>query len=198
VKRPIALAALTDFAPALRALAALSLLSMTGAGVARADVKEPTAGQWSGGAGVGFLANTPDGVEFGVSANADYFLTQRLSIGLLFQYAGAGNDILVGASIQAKYWWNISASRTTKLVVQGGIGGVRAAIEDADSGVSGTYTSFLIPLGIGVDYAVTPRIALTADIRVNFTCLGEKVRTREREVDLRTNVMPGLFLGVRF
>ena len=198
MKRPIDLAALTVPAPALRVLATLSLLSMTAAGVARADVKEPSPGQWSGGAGVGFLANTPDGVEFGVSAHAGYFLTHRLSIGPLFQYGGAGNDILAGASIQAKYWWNISASGTTKLVAQGGIGVVRAAIEDADSGVSGTYTSFLIPLGIGVDYAVTPRIALTADILVNFAWLGEKVRTGEREVDLRTNVMPGLFLGVRF
>jgi hypothetical protein len=183
---------------ALRGLAALSLLSMIAAGAARADVKEPSPGQWSGGAGVGFLANTPDGVEFGVSAHADYFLTQRLSIGPLLQYAGVGNDILVGASVQAKYWWSISATGAAKLVVQGGIGVVRAAIEDADSGASGTYTSFVIPLGIGLDYAVTPRIALTADILVNFTSLGERVRTGAREVDLRTNVMPGLFLGVRF
>jgi hypothetical protein len=33
---------------------------------------------------------------------------------------------------------------------------------------------------------------------VNFTSLGEHVRAGGREVDLHTNVMPGLFLGVRF
>jgi hypothetical protein len=171
---------------------------MTAAGVARADIKQSSPRQWSGGAGVGFLANTPDGAEFGLSGHADYFLNQRLSVGPLIQYAGAGNDILVGVSVQAKYWWPILASGATKLVVQGGIGVVRAVIEDADSGVSGTYTSFVIPLGIGLDYAVTTRIALTADILVNFTSLGERVRAGEREVNLRTNVMPGLFLGVRF
>ena len=105
---------------------------------------------------------------------------------------------MVGVSVQAKYWWSIWASGKLKLVVQGGIGGVWADIDDTDTGASGSFTSFLIPLGVGLDYAVTTRVALTADILVNFTSLGEQVRAGGREVDLHTNVMPGLFLGVRF
>jgi outer membrane protein with beta-barrel domain len=182
----------------LRILLVLSLLSVTAAGVAHGDVKESRPGQWSGGASVGFLANTPDGPEFGLTGHADYFLTQQLSVGPLVQYAGAGNDVVVGLSVQAKYWWSTLASGNLKLVIQGGIGFVRAAINDSDSGVSDTYTSFVIPVGVGLDYAVTARLAVTADILVNFTSLGERVRAGEREVDLHTNVMPGLFLGVRF
>lgn len=183
---------------ALRILAGLALLGMTAPGVAHADVGNPHPGQWSGGVGLGLLANSPDGPEFGLAAHADYFLAHRFSTGALVQYAGGGNDNLVGVSVQAKYWWSILTSGKVKLVVQAGIGAVWADIEDTDSGASGTFTSFLIPVGVGLDYAVTPRVALTADIVVNFTALGEPVRAGGREVDLHTNVMPGLFLGVRF
>ena len=182
----------------LRVLPLVSLVSMVAAGVAHADLEDSTPGQWSGGAGVGFLANTPDGVEFALAGHADYFLTQRLSAGPLVQYAGAGNDVLVGLSAQARYWWNILGSGKAKLVVQGGIGIVWADIEDTDSGAAGTYTSFLIPLGVGLDYAVTRRVAVTADLLLNLTSLGEHVRAGGREADLHTIVMPGLFLGVRF
>jgi hypothetical protein len=188
-------------APGFLALSVLFLVGMTGlSGLACADVDVLRPGQWSGGAGVGFLANTPDGVaEFGLKGHADYFWTPNLSVGPLAQYAGVGNDFMFGLSAQAKYWWDIPGTgRLAKLVVQGGIGFVRAGIEDSDSGVTDTYGSFLIPVGIGVDYALTRQIALTAEVLVNFTSLGENVRVGGRDVDLHTNVMPGLYLGVRF
>jgi Outer membrane protein beta-barrel domain len=183
---------------ALRALAMLSLASVAAAGLAHADVKDPRPRQWSGGAAVGFLGNTPDGAEFGLAGHAEYFLTQRLSVGPLIQYAGAGNDTLLGLSAQARYRWDILASGKVKLVVQGGIGVMWADIEDTDSGAADTDTSFVIPVGVGLDYAVTARIAITADLLVNVTSLGERVSVGGRQVDLHTNVMPGLFLGVRF
>ncbi len=58
--------------------------------------------------------------------------------------------------------------------------------------------SFLIPLGVGLDYAVTPRLAITADFLLNFTSLGDNVRVGGATVDLHTNVMPAFYLGVRF
>jgi hypothetical protein len=75
---------------------------------------------------------------------------------------------------------------------------VWADIEDADSGAAATFSSFLIPVGVGLDYAVTPRVAITADFLLNFTSLGERVSAGSRDVDLHTSVMPALFLGVRF
>ncbi|MER3424576.1 MAG: hypothetical protein C4293_16500 [Nitrospiraceae bacterium] len=82
--------------------------------------------------------------------------------------------------------------------MQGGIGFVRAGIKDTDSGTANTFASFLIPIGVGVDYTVTKQLAVTADFLLNFTSLGETVRVGEREFDLHTNVMPGLYLGLRF
>ena len=176
------------------------LASLSVADRASADINELRAGQWSGGAGIGFMANQPDGVaEFGLMGHADYFMTDRFSIGPLAQYAGVGNDFLIGLSAQAKYWWSLSSgNHPIKLIVQGGLGFVRAGIKDADSGTASTYGSFLIPLGVGLDYAVTERLALTADLLLNFTSLGETVRAQGREFDLHTNVMPAFYLGVRF
>lgn len=175
------------------------LVGLIAAG-AEAQVKELTPGRWSGGAGMGFLGSTPDGVaEFAFSGHADYFVTERVSIGPLGQYAGVGNDFLFGLSAQAMYWWDIpGTNHVAKLVLQGGFGFVRAGIKDTDSGTANTYGSFLIPIGVGIDYAVTERLALTADVLLNFTSLGETVRVSGREFDLHTNVMPALYLGIRF
>lgn len=182
-----------------RALSALALAVLVPTALVAADVDDLKPGRWTGGAGAGFLAETPDGdVEFALRGYADYFLMPRLSVGPLVQYGGANNDLLFGLSGQAKYWWDFLGSRNARLVVQGGAGFVRAGIKDSDSGVTDTYTSFLIPLGIGLDYTVTRQVAVTADFFLNFTSLGDDVRVSGREVDLHTNVMPALYLGVRF
>jgi hypothetical protein len=163
------------------------------------NIHERRVGQWSGGAGLGFLGNTPDGVlEFAFNGHADYFVHERLSIGPLAQYAGAGNDFLFGLSAQARYWWDIPGIASTRIVVQGGIGFVRAGIKDTDSGTADTFNSFSIPIGIGIDRAVTERLSLTADLLLNFTSLGETVRVGGRDFDLHTNVMPAFYVGIRF
>jgi hypothetical protein len=178
-------------------LGVLTLAAMPA--IARADVADATPGRWSGGAGVGFWANTPDGIEFALEGHAEYAWTPALSVGPLAQYAGAGNDHLVGVSLQVKYGWAIpGARRRARVAVQGGVGFVWADIEDADTGATSTDGAFLIPVGISLDYAVTRRVAFTVEILVNLTALGEKVRVGGRAVDLRTNVMPALYLGVRF
>jgi hypothetical protein len=56
----------------------------------------------------------------------------------------------------------------------------------------------LIPIGVGVDHAVSPGLVLTADLLLNFTSVGETVLAGGREFDLHTNIMPALYLGVRF
>lgn len=145
------------------------------------------------------MTDTPDGVEFALKGHLDYFLMQGFSVGLLGQLAGGGNDSVFGLSAQAKYWWDIPGTRHLgKLVVQGGVGFVRARIEDTDSGVANTYNSFVIPVGVGLDYTVAKQVAVTAEFLLNFTSLGENVRVEGRTFDLHTNVMPGFYLGVRF
>ena len=156
-------------------------------------------GRWSGGTGIGFLGGTPDGVEFAFNGHLDYFLAEDVSIGPLAQYAGAGDDFLLGLTVQGKYWWAIPGmDNQTKLVLQGGIGFARAGVREPEIGFGDTYASFLIPFGVGIDHAVNKQVSLTADFMLNITALGQNVHVAEREVDFHTNVMPGLYFGVRF
>jgi len=156
-------------------------------------------GRWSGGTGIGFLGGTPDGVEFALNGHLNYFISEDISIGPLVQYAGAGDDFLFGLTVQGKYWWAIpDTNNQTKLVLQGGIGFARAGVREPEIGFGDTYSSFLIPLGIGVDHAVSEQVSLTADFMLNITALGQNVRAAGQEVDFHTNVMPGLYFGVRF
>ena len=163
------------------------------------DPADGGAGRWSGGTGVGFLAGTPDGVEFALNGHLDYFISEDISIGPLVQYAGAGDDFLFGLTVQGKYWWAIPGTENrTKLVMQGGIGFARAGVREPEIGYGDTFSSFLIPLGIGVDHAVNERVSVTADFMVNITSLGREFRVAGQEADFHTNVMPGLYFGLRF
>jgi hypothetical protein len=182
------------------AIGAWSIPSLSRTAHAESDVRDLSSGHWTGGAGMGFLGQTPDGVlEFAFNGHVDYFVAERFSVGPLAQYAGAGNDFIAGLSAQARYWWDVPGTGgATKLVLQGGLGFVRAGIKDTDSGAADTYGSFLIPIGIGIDHAVNQRLAVTADFLLNFTSLGDRVQARGREFDLHTNIMPAFYLGIRF
>jgi len=59
-------------------------------------------------------------------------------------------------------------------------------------------TSFLIPLGVGINYQLNSGLAFTGDFLLNFTDLDlRRGRGRGRGHD-DTNVMPSLTFGVRF
>ncbi|MDH5739976.1 MAG: outer membrane beta-barrel protein [Nitrospira sp.] len=178
----------------------LTVLIVTPTGLVSAhDSTAGGMGRWSGGTGVGFLGGTPDGVEFALNGHLNYFISEEISIGPLVQYAGAGDDFLFGLTAQGKYWWAIPGTNNqTKLVLQGGIGFVRAGVREPEIGFGDTFSSFLIPLGIGVDHAVNEQVSVTADFMLNITSLGREFRVAGREADFHTNVMPGLYFGVRF
>jgi len=140
---------------------------------------------WSGGTAVGFLSNTPDGTAFAFNLHADRFLQRNVSFGPLLQLGFTGDLTQVGFSGQGKYWIDLpQTDNRAKLVLQAGIGFVHADFFRND-------TSFLIPLGIGVDYSLTRTISLTGTFLLNFTDLDTGPGTD-------TNVMPGLTFGVRF
>lgn len=141
---------------------------------------------WSAGGAIGYLANSPDDTAFALNLNADVNLNQRMSIGPLLQLGFTGDLTLVGFSGQGKYAIPISElDNRFKVVLQGGIGFVHA-----DPGPSDT--SFLIPLGIGMDYQINPGLALKSDFLLNFTDLDHGRGYND------TTVLPSLTFGMRF
>lgn len=150
-----------------------------------AHAADPKTGTLSGGGAIGFLADTPDGAAFAVNVNADYFINPNVSVGPLFQLAATGDLSQLGFSGQGKIWIDLpGAERRTKLTLQGGLGFLHSDLFDSD-------TSWLIPIGIGLDYAMSPKISLTATFLLNFTDIDTG-----RGTD--AHVMPGLTFGVRF
>ncbi len=154
-------------------------------GPAPAQAADPQAGTWTGGGALGFLANTPDDTAFALNLDFDYRLNHALSVGPLLQLGFTGDLTLTGLSGQAKYWLALPGTGDRgKLVLQAGLGFVHADFRQSD-------TSWLLPLGVGFDYALDRRLAVTVTFLLNFTDLDTGGGTG-------TNVMPGLTLGVRF
>jgi hypothetical protein len=146
---------------------------------------EPQAGIWSGGAAIGFLGNTPDGTAFATNLHADYFLNRQISVGPLAQFAVTGDLFQVGGSGQVKYWLNLpGVDHRVKVNFQGGLGFLYADRHSSDA-------SWLIPIGVGVDYALNEQLSLMSTFLLNFT----DVDTGRRS---GATVMPGLTFGVRF
>ncbi len=154
-------------------------------GLDTAQAADLKTGTLSGGGAIGFLANTPDGTAFAFNANADYFVHQNVSFGPLFQLAATGDLFQFGLSGQGKLWIDLPGTEhKARLVLQGGFGFLHSDFIEAD-------TSWLIPLGVGLDYAISPKINVTATFLLNFTDVDTGGGTG-------AHVMPGLTFGVRF
>lgn len=169
-------------------LLCLSCLGVFGAPPTVLASDPPTHKSWSAGATMGFLANTPDDTAFALNFNAEAKISQQFSIGPLLQLGFTDDLALVGFSGQGKYAIGIpEVGERFKVILQGGIGFVHA-----DKGPSDT--SFLIPIGVGVDYQINPSLAFKSDFLLNFTDL-DVGRGRGHD---DTNVMPSLTFGVRY
>jgi hypothetical protein len=146
---------------------------------------EPRAGLWSAGAGVGVLGDIPGGVGkpsdtgFALNLYADRFIDSVVSIGPLLQVADFSQ---VAFSLQPKYWLDVSLGNPgAKMNFQGGLGFLHAEGE----------TSYVIPVGIGIDYPMTRNFSFTMTVLLNFTGI-------DAGLGSGVHLMPGLTLGVRF
>jgi hypothetical protein len=134
----------------------MGLVSVAYAGVSGAT--EPRAGAWSGGAAIGFLGNTPDRTAFATNVHADFFLNHQISVGPLAQLAVTGDLFQFGLSGQGKYWLDLPGLDTRlKMNLQGGFGFLHADLYRSD-------TSFLIPIGVGLDFALNQQVRPTSTL----------------------------------
>ncbi|MBI2884874.1 MAG: hypothetical protein HYY15_01730 [Candidatus Omnitrophica bacterium] len=142
-------------------------------------------GRWSAGSSLGMLWSTPDDSAFTANGNVDYFLNDAVSFGPLLQLGFSDDLTLVGLSGQGKYWVNLPQTNGRgRLNFQAGVGFAHADFRGDDS-------SWLVPLGIGYDYAVKSGMSLTAAFLLNFTNLNTGGGTG-------ADVMPGFAFGLRF
>jgi hypothetical protein len=144
-----------------------------------AHAAEPSAGQWTAGAAVGVIGDTPDGTAFALNLNVERFFNSSISLGPLVQIA---NFTQIAASAQLKYWLDVRLPNPDATMnFQAGAGIIHA--ED-DS-------SYVVPLGIGVDLPLNRTVALTMTLLLNFTGL-------DAGLGSGVHLMPGITVGVRF
>jgi opacity protein-like surface antigen len=145
-----------------------ALLAGTVADAQQVPAAVSRAGRFVFGAGLGVHADTPDGTAFAAGLGLDYHLTNNISIGPLMQF-GATNDLFqFGLTAQAKYTFDLPQVPDLKPHVEGGIGFLHASLDRPRIG-SKDDTSFLIPLGVGVEYRLSPRLSLDTTAFFNFT-----------------------------
>ena len=144
----------------------------------------PQVGQWAVGSGVGVLGETPDGLALAWNGHADYFITDRVSVGPLLQLAFTDELTQVALSGQLKHRLAQLDGGRGAVTLQGGMGVVHADVRRGD-------TSWIVPLGVGMEYALSPRATLTSTFLVNFTDVDPGAG---READ----VMPGVTIGMQF
>jgi hypothetical protein len=140
---------------------------------------EPRAGLWSAAAGVGVLGDTTDGTAFALNLYVERFIDQSVSIGPLVQVA---NFKQIALSVQPKYWIDVTLPNpNAKMNFQAGLGFIHG----------GGDTSYVIPLGIGVDYPIDRTYSFTMTLLLNFTGI-------DGGLGSGIHLMPGLNLGLRF
>ncbi len=168
-------------------MGAIIIVALTVVLCGRADAAGGTelTPSWLLNGAVGFLGNTVDGTAFAFNLGADRFLTPVFSVGPLLQLATTSALLQTALSLQTKYW--ITAPDTGgrfKVNVQAGLGFVHADFLQDD-------TSWLIPIGVELDYALSRTLGLTTTFLLNFTDLNTGGGTD-------AHVMPGLTFGLRF
>lgn len=145
----------------------LSCLLLASPATAQPELRSGTI---AAGGAVGLQGDTADGTAFAVTLNGDFFLSHNVSIGPLLQLGFTGDLTQVGLSLQAKLTADIPEVPNLTPHVQAGIGFIRAHL-DRGPLPSVNDTSFLIPVGVGAAYYLSPRFALDSTVFLNFTDL---------------------------
>jgi len=122
------------------------------------------------GAGLGLHAGTPDNTAFALGFNGDYYFTQGFSIGPLLQFGFTDDLFQFGFTGQAKYTFDLKEIPALKPHIEAGLGFIYLNL-DRSRGGSEDDVSFLIPLGMGVEYRLTNSISLDTNFLFNFTDL---------------------------
>ncbi len=120
------------------------------------------------GAHIGLSAATLADTAFALGAHADHFLTEQMSVGPLVQFAVDDPYFQLGLSLQVKGTLPIPEIPKLAPSAEIGIGFLYAWIDPPGRNPRDDV-SFLIPLGLGVQYEVAERVSVGTNVYFNFT-----------------------------
>jgi hypothetical protein len=121
------------------------------------------------GTDIGFSGGTIDGTAFAVGINGDYEVAPHVSIGPLIQLGLTNHLFQIGVSAQAKLTLDIPDVPELKPQLQAGIGFIHADLDIA--GGTPDDTSWLIPIGMGLEYRAARNLYFDTTLLFNITDL---------------------------
>jgi opacity protein-like surface antigen len=119
----------------------------------------------------GLHIGTPDDAACAFALYGDYYLTRELSVGPLFQTGFTRDFYHTALSAQARYTFDLPGIPKLKPHAQAGIGIIHGDIDQKDFRLGESDTSFIIPMGVGVEYKLRESIILDTAFLLNFTNL---------------------------
>jgi hypothetical protein len=134
-------------------------------------------GSWQLGGNIGV---TDDPTLFGVTALVNYYITDSISVGPLFQYGFRDADYYYGLSGQVRYSAILPGNNIIRPYGQVGIGFIEFDIHDLFHGKS--TSTFLFPVGGGAEFKLADKLTLDANVLFNLS----------REIFI------GLYVGVAY
>ncbi len=136
------------------------------------------------GTDIGFAGGTIDGTAFAVGINGDFPVAPHFSIGPLMQIGVTDDLFQLGLSAQAKLTLDIPDVPELKPQLQAGLGFIHADLP------SGEDTSWLIPIGMGLEYRAAKNLYFATTLLFNITDLNIGGRSDDFHVTW--------FVGLRF
>ena len=167
-------------------LAGVLLLGVTRPAAAAGD------GLWSGGVGAGVTSRTAGGDLFTFGGYVERHLSPTFSVGPVVWLAPGDEISEWGASAQVRLRWDLQEMGYPPFALVGmtGLGVVAAQADAAGELPEEDDLSFSVPVGMGVEYAVLSRLALTGTVELRFHTLN--IRNREDEASF------GFLFGLRW
>ncbi len=129
---------------------------------------ESRTGRFVVGADIGVQGGTADGTAFALGLRGDYFLTHNVSVGPLLQFGITDDLFQIAPTLQVKYTLDFPGNPNVTLHFEGGIGFIHADLDRR--GLPGVNdTSYLIPVGLGIEFKVDRNISIGSTLLFNFT-----------------------------
>ena len=140
------------------------------------------------GTDIGFSGGTIDGTALAVGISGDYQVAPHVSIGPLIQLGVTDDLFQIGVTAQAKFTLDFPDVPELKPQLQAGLGFIHADLDKGGS--SGDDTSWLIPIGMGLEYRMAKNLYAGTTLLFNITDLNIAGKSDDLHVTW--------FVGLRF
>jgi opacity protein-like surface antigen len=156
----------------VRLLAGLALLCTASLAQAQSQIESQDVRDDDDGFGIALGGNLgftegPDGVQIGLDVPIS--INRNLSVGPWLGLSLASQFIMLGATANVRYHFDVFESRKWSALrpyLQGGVG---LNYLDPNTDISGEEsTDFLMNMGLGLDYALNEHVSLASDMMFNL------------------------------